>query len=451
MKRGQYSRKLNNLGMSLVEVVVAMAILSIVILPVLRTFVQSARYNATARMRQQTTAAAQTVMENLKAYPVEEIEGQFDDVTCTEDYPATGDYLFEIRGMAYQNVDYDVRVELTPHKKMDGSDDDAYIVNSLIYASYTPQNDAVYCCESGMDIKALNGILQMIADKWNEKESLGEATPALEASPAPTNTPSPHTAEELTASNVIIDKRELIFTVSKPEDKYVIQVSCQYTYTPQNLKYTDPITGTPKPLNESGVYIMDLSDTIDEGKIFNNTDLRSLTVYYYPAYKRYKKDKGVKITNDYIIINNNCPEELDELKCFIYKQRHEGLSNNDILWAEFNYRVHIELKNAGIYDDNLSIQLSDYTYSDAMDDGVDVGINMGGVFVSAKEKRYKGIGYEATKGIDTLSNDDKSALSGVTIEPQQLMYDVTITVYNSGEMNNPEAQPLNSLTGTIVK
>lgn len=60
------NRKLNNAGMSLVEVIVAIAILSIVILPVLHTFVSSAMYNARARSRQQTTAAARQCWRILR-------------------------------------------------------------------------------------------------------------------------------------------------------------------------------------------------------------------------------------------------------------------------------------------------------------------------------------------------------------------------------------------------
>ena len=61
-------KKINNMGMSLVEIIVAMAVLMIVTVPILYTFVYSAHFNARAKLRQQTIAAAQTVMENLKAY-----------------------------------------------------------------------------------------------------------------------------------------------------------------------------------------------------------------------------------------------------------------------------------------------------------------------------------------------------------------------------------------------
>lgn len=73
-------RKLNNKGMSLVEIIVAMCILTIVTVSVLSIFLYSIRLNARSRTRQQTTAAAQTVMENFKAYPVRELCEQFDGI-----------------------------------------------------------------------------------------------------------------------------------------------------------------------------------------------------------------------------------------------------------------------------------------------------------------------------------------------------------------------------------
>lgn len=459
MRRRQHSRKLNNVGMSLVEVVIAIAIMSIVILPVLRTFVQSARYNATARMRQQTTAAAQTVMENFKAYSVQEICDQFDSnsfnvsaspanfsTLCVPDSPSVGDYLFEITGMRYQDVDYDVRVELTSHKNSSGIDEaNMGSMDSLIYTFPTSENDAIYCCDPDMDLKALEGILQEVADKWNEKENSSLATPAPEASPVPTSTPT-HSSSELDASKVTITERTITFTVSKPDDKYVIRVSCQYKYTTRNINYTDPITGDPVPLNESGVYILDLSGDLDDGKDYDELsnqyiELKSLTVCYYPAYNQ---GNVVKISEDIININNTCPE-LGELKCCVYKQRHD-LSDHEITMAESSYGVCIELTNAEIYDDNLGIKLKDYTWSEAMNGNVAVKTNVGGSFIPTNEKRYKGIGYRGT-----LSGDEKTALSGITLESQRLIYDITITIYNSGEMNIPGAQPLNSLKGTIVR
>lgn len=61
-----HKRTINNKGFSLVEVIIAMAILAIISIPLLSYFTESMRYNAQAKTRQQATLTAQSVMEQLK-------------------------------------------------------------------------------------------------------------------------------------------------------------------------------------------------------------------------------------------------------------------------------------------------------------------------------------------------------------------------------------------------
>lgn len=179
MKKMLRGRKRNNRGMSLVEVVVAIAVLSIVMLSVLHSFVYSARYNARSRERQQTTAAAQTVMENFKAYSVQEIWDQFqtyDPAIAGSGYHLNGgignyyegtpggNMKFQITGMQYQNEEYDVSISLTPH----GSD--ASKINTLVYENPTQEHTAIYVGYVGMDAGALTGIMEDVAKEWSDRE-----------------------------------------------------------------------------------------------------------------------------------------------------------------------------------------------------------------------------------------------------------------------------------------
>ncbi|MDE6129037.1 MAG: type II secretion system GspH family protein, partial [Lachnospiraceae bacterium] len=70
-------QKLNNKGLSLVEILVAVVILALVTGPLLHSFVSAARYNQRAKERQRTTTAAQSVMEGFKAFDLEELCWQF--------------------------------------------------------------------------------------------------------------------------------------------------------------------------------------------------------------------------------------------------------------------------------------------------------------------------------------------------------------------------------------
>ncbi|MBR6302476.1 MAG: type II secretion system protein, partial [Lachnospiraceae bacterium] len=67
----------NQKGMSLVELIIAVTIMSVAIAPLLYSFAHSARYNAKAKKAQRATTAAQTVMENIKAYNLDSVYEKF--------------------------------------------------------------------------------------------------------------------------------------------------------------------------------------------------------------------------------------------------------------------------------------------------------------------------------------------------------------------------------------
>lgn len=60
--------QLNNGGFSLVELLIAIVILSIIVVPLLHSFVTSARTNAKSRNTMHATAIAEDVMEQFEAH-----------------------------------------------------------------------------------------------------------------------------------------------------------------------------------------------------------------------------------------------------------------------------------------------------------------------------------------------------------------------------------------------
>ena len=60
-------KKVNNAGFSLVEVILAMAILAILAIPLLNYFVESMKYNARMSQEQHATLLAQETVEDLKS------------------------------------------------------------------------------------------------------------------------------------------------------------------------------------------------------------------------------------------------------------------------------------------------------------------------------------------------------------------------------------------------
>lgn len=463
MKRILHDRKSNNAGMSLVEVVIAMAILSIVILGVLYSFIYSARFNARARMRQQTTAAAQTVMENFKAYSVQDIYDDFVDSSFSLNggsgtgYTGTpgGSMTFDIEGMSYENEPYDVRVSLSGHTS------DAANVTTLNYENPTQEHAAVYVGYVGMDADVLTKIMGEVAEEWTNQENAalsgGGATPDPSATSAPMVS---HSLYEVDNSKINITKRELKIDISNDTGDCVATVSCIYTYEVNGYPYVKDMYGTTDTFDFSGQCEVDLSGSTVEGhslskEIFNQpTALESLSLYYYPAYSYVPSSGGsgapVRINEDHIYINNSTGTRI---KCYIYKQKNLAVSDSRLSTAENVYEVYLHLNNAMVYDDNLNTLFGSDVGS-IVDSKIHVdGADPGG------DKRYHGIGYAAANtnypttgnlspAIPTSEPMPTSGPIKSTTNNLQIMYDIKIDIYKSGDIGGTV---LNTLEGTIVE
>lgn len=460
MKEMWGSTKRNNVGMSLVEVVAAIAILSIVILAVLQSFVYSARYNARSRERQQTTAAAQTVMENFKAYSVQEIYDQFvsyDPNVSGSGYHLNGGlgsyyegvpggYLkFEISHMQYQEELYDVRIDVFPH----GSE--ASQVSTLIYEPPTQEHAAAYVGYAGMDADALRGIMGEVAEKWTEHEraALGGGAPGTTPDPSATSVPAiTHSPAEVDSSKIHITSRDLRIDIDDSTGNYVAKVSCAYTYDVTDYPYIKDTHGGTDTFSLSGqTYEMDLSDDNSMSKeIFNQASaLECLNLYYYPAYRYVPAvsglpgaDSPVRIGEDHIYINNSSDTDI---KCYIYKQKNLAVSDARLSTAENVYEVNLHLNGADVYDDNLNVML-----------GSDTGTIVDSkIHVSGNGSRYHGIGYAAAYAnyptVGNVSPALPTAMPLETVQDRQIMYDIEIAIYESGL---PRQEPLNTLKGTII-
>lgn len=73
----------NNGGFSLLEVILAMAILAIISIPLLSYFTQSMKYNAMMADKQHATNLAQEVLEDLKTKRTGTDQGCGDRLSCS--------------------------------------------------------------------------------------------------------------------------------------------------------------------------------------------------------------------------------------------------------------------------------------------------------------------------------------------------------------------------------
>jgi len=129
-------KKKRNRGFTLVEVLVAAAILSIMVTPILSSFVAIARVNAKSRRKLSATAIANSVMESVKGFELSDVSKQCNDPSSgfhiiagtiggaseiggasysggTFTARASGVYEFRITGVQMDGTTYDVRLKYT--------------------------------------------------------------------------------------------------------------------------------------------------------------------------------------------------------------------------------------------------------------------------------------------------------------------------------------------------
>ena len=141
MTKATDGRKQNkDAGFSLVELLIAVVILAIIVIPLMNLFVSSNRINIKSRQTLRATTVAQDIMEGLKAYNIEEIRAQFNDPAggfyvidsrlikggVAEETPGMGNptdglYVFSMKQLTMQGSEYDAKIEVDGRGLYDGN------------------------------------------------------------------------------------------------------------------------------------------------------------------------------------------------------------------------------------------------------------------------------------------------------------------------------------------
>lgn len=141
---GEKKYKLNkNAGFSLVELLIAITILAIIVIPLLHVFLTSNKLNIKSRQTLRATTMAQDIMEGLKAYNIDELKEQFknpedgfyviDDSIVKgeikEEFsmevdehgdPCDGLYYFSLSKVTLQGTEYDALIKVDAREYMEG-------------------------------------------------------------------------------------------------------------------------------------------------------------------------------------------------------------------------------------------------------------------------------------------------------------------------------------------
>lgn len=401
------NRKRNkDAGFSLLELLIAVVILAIIVIPLLNVFLSSNRLNIKSRETLRATTAAQDIMEGLKAYDIKELKAQFAD-------PASGFYVIDSRlvkgGLKEEEaLEKDPSGKLIPglyvfsmeEVSLQGSRFDAKIVvDGREYRTDTSTaspdthdkkfNDAALADARSIDKK--NGT-------FAETETIRAAVlhsvfkdssmqSAIEAKLLASGVPPTNLANEYLNTQDATHFKNLSSLFSKVAREITITLEDHPTEEDKNgkklvnmtitQKYTfeaaNPALGTTASLDTwgymgSGVWV----ENMPCGKITRMTDAAgkekiNVNLFYYPLY-------GYGSGSDKIIICNKTGADISLL---IAKQRHEkedpvtGLpdltdpeyyTDPQLMAAERNYRVDVEIREGDalsgpwIANDHFSIK-----------------------------------------------------------------------------------------------
>ena len=307
----------NNRGLSLVELIVSVAILAIIVLPLLSSFVTATRTNVKARNKFRATNVADNIMEGFETASVSEMAYQFN-------YPAEGFDLFSLSsdstvmqvipaGTSYSEVTKreDVPAEISNPEDMITS----AILKDLSGKGYTflPNEDTYkyyfFASNIQSDNKKYNAFITLdaktkdmtsINSKYNNME-LAEIT-AIDSNYDAMNNNTD------TASQVLVDigknnlnQSDVERTITVDIDGNAagatkVRVTYSYEYTYEGVRHKFPEDGASNAAEYTSL-IYDNSD---------NTDcyLRNIYLFYQP-WETSPNSLGYIECDDHIIINNN--------------------------------------------------------------------------------------------------------------------------------------------------
>ena len=326
-KNGHDRKKLNNAGMTLIEVLVAMLILALVSLTFLESFSYAVKINKEARVKQHALTFAQSLMESTKAYGKKTMDEQF-NASLTPEYdqfkifPITSEVrsidgsTYKLTGVDFNGYKYDAEITLTP------SADAANTANLITVEDVNQFNDAFFLPVPNEDEPT----------KVEQDELFDYALDAVEA--------EGYTGD-LDKSCISISGRTLYVTIGSDDT-----VTIKSTY---DFSISDHPT---KDLNGDGVYDPAANETYSEsgsfdydyGEIYKNTNtsshgarLENLYLYYYPAYKT--MDNGmIDCDSDSIVIDNHSSNVKN---IYVLKQLNNQLGPTGVQQGESDYNVSV--------------------------------------------------------------------------------------------------------------
>lgn len=346
VKRGM-RRQLNNKGMSLVEIIIAMTILSVVVLSVANVIVSAARFNQKARILQDATVVGESFMESFKGLGIEQASASLAEM-MNEDGSRV--YVAEDYGM--DGKSFDVKVSVALQKSVEVTD----------YGKVDPDADLVVLEHYNYLEEAYQAILEKEAGYINE----------LEKRPGVTYTAADLMREKIKITwveHAILMKPVNAVTKEGAQVEYAVRYHYQvydYPYYDENgeekyynnMIYQDQDAESDSSNRDIPRTYWDYFGHWESHIVYNSEDkpegveLEEVYLYYYPVYQGMEPYFAEDLKEQFTIVS-----ELDsEVDLFLIKQKNPRYSDTQIAVGESRNQVFV----AGYISDDAAGKVSVY-------------------------------------------------------------------------------------------
>lgn len=465
------NRKLNNKGFSLIEVLIAVAILAIVTLPILKAFSTSAMVNRNARRQENANTAASAITEQFKSMTVGRLVEKYGDTTkygrgdketvdgdteggsytdkAYEYNPDTGNYKFYVtsRDKSYyegiNGEEFYVEVELDPKQY-----EDQYDLNGDLITDNdnTLNNINSYDMPKFSDINSKeNYVVRDILYKY-DNDAKGDFIKQINELNASNGTNNLFNADnvvkniEITNSITVDDE-----TVTKAgEESFIQRVSLviRYEYdglTPvertENLgenRFKAKLTGSG-----SECYVVGNMEPVYEDSDEAYGSMKNVYLFYMP----YKANTNI-VANDRITVNCNYETgAARDGKAIAYENIDTYIVEQSI--ENGTGRIYLQSKNVSLNINNTGVAFD--TAGRTTD--LPVGASKGPVSIYSNIQNWSDYNkpYKA-------SDDEAKRNNGITVNSperdEKYLYTINVKVWLDRESMEEGEEPLADMTST---
>lgn len=487
LKHEPREAQLNNAGFSLVELLIAVIILAIIVIPFSRSFVVSARMNGNSRRLQRATTVGQDIVEGLKAYNIDEIRAQFNNPSdgfyitdsrlihghIEEDktreqgdanYSGTpeepGVYYFAMEDFEIQGVAYDALIKLDAsvyeegHTNVPGAavhdpnlHDNAFNTNDMARAGSVMKDRDGSFSQPALFTQA---VLEEIKDIYSLSE------PGAPADPLDVAAPFSFNFFKSLGGKV---NRTITLNISKDHEETVDGETVIYCKADITFKYEC----------EYGADVKDVYGRVTSsvGEIKNTDCGNKITsgnfyLFYYPCYEA---------ESDKIVINNTSGVPL---QIFIVKQVDDTsslkLSDAQLNVAETGYKVEVNINDSTNNKDNVIIRtnLGMNLVNSAFLGGT--GVRLSGQMPTYEvekpdlpdqaQYKFNGVTKPLIKPTESDAADSMNIFglagtrfggTGGNINKTEVIFDIEVSIYRQGAYAAgfpPEEQPMVVIEGS---